>query len=121
MSGTRKVLLVDNNQLFLRHVRRFLNRIEDVVVVEATTSPSEAIDIARRDSPDVCIIDITMPEMSGIDLIPKLKELLPSTRVIVLTSHDDPSYRAAARAANADAYVLKDRIGEDLIDAIHGG
>jgi DNA-binding NarL/FixJ family response regulator len=120
MSSRRRLLLVDDNPTFLRHAQRFLNQLDDLDIVDTTTNPDDVVDLVLRHQPDVCIVDISMPGMSGLDLIPRLRDAMETLRVVILTSHDEEPFRHAARNAGADAYVVKNRLTDDLPGAIRG-
>jgi two-component system, NarL family, response regulator NreC len=70
------------------------------------------------DGPDVAVIDLTMPGLSGVETLEHLHRKLPATRVLVLTMHDDPAYARVARAAGASGYVIKDSESSELLAAI---
>lgn len=120
MTVVRRVLLVDDNRIFLRHATRFLSRQQDVVVEAVATTPSEALTAARKHRPDVIVTDISMPEMDGITLLPRLRDALPAARLVVLTMHDEQDYRRAALEAGANAFVRKTDLVDRLLPAIRG-
>lgn len=76
------------------------------------------LEAASRMKPDVCVIDISMPSLSGIEAAIQLKELGSKAKVVFLTVHEDPDYLRAALAAGASAYVVKARMASDLCFAI---
>ena len=120
MFDSIRVLLVDDSQTFLRHTSRFLERQAGIAVIGMTTSPEDSIHLAAELRPDVVVTDLSMPGMSGIELIPQLRELLPDARLVVLTWNDLNHYRAAALDAGADDYVRKDNVVDALPIAIRG-
>jgi DNA-binding NarL/FixJ family response regulator len=118
----RSVLLVDDNPTFLRILTRFLadQREEDLRVVGAVVGGREAMAQAERLQPEVILLDLEMPDVSGLDLLPRLRATVPNTRLVALTLMDPDNYKAAALAAGADAFVSKASLEHDLLPAIHG-
>jgi CheY-like chemotaxis protein len=119
---SRSVLLVDDNPTFLRILTRFLagQREEDVRVVGAVVGGREAVAQAERLQPDVILLDLEMPDVPGLDLLPRLRATLPKARLIALTLMDPGSFQAKALAAGADAFVSKASLEYDLFPAIQG-
>jgi two-component system, NarL family, response regulator len=119
---SRSVLLVDDNPTFLRILTRFLagQREEDVRVVGAVVGGREAVAQAERLQPDVILLDLEMPDVPGLDLLPRLRATVPDARLIALTLLDPASVQAAALAAGADAFVSKTSLEYDLLPAIQG-
>lgn len=101
------ILLVDDHAEFRRVVREFLNRLPNVNVVGEAEDGIEALREVERLRPDLVLMDITMPGMNGLDATRRIKESLPGTRVIVLSSHSGDVYRRAADDSHADGYIEK--------------
>lgn len=118
MSHPRRVLLIDDNRTFLKHARRFLSKFDGIKVVGGLVDPTRALTVARVLAPDVFVIDLTMPGISGLELVPQLRQTCPLARIIILSSHDEAEYRDAALKAGAHAFVQKSRMAEDLPRAI---
>lgn len=112
------VLLVDDNENFLRAEQRFLVHSKQVEVLGQATSGEEAIRAVQHSQPAIVLLDIAMPEVTGIELIPLLKAALPSIGIIALTIMDTESYREAALTAGADAFVSKSALFTDLLPTI---
>jgi DNA-binding NarL/FixJ family response regulator len=112
------VLLVDDNPRFLRIATRFLQEHDDVVVVGAAGGGEEALTLAQELQPDIVLIDLAMPGLSGLETIPRLQAMLPKVGIIALTVLDTDSYRQAALAAGADDFVPKPGLNTDLLPAI---
>jgi two-component system nitrate/nitrite response regulator NarL len=104
--GLMKVLLVDDSPYFLKAATRFLSEI-DAVVVATARSGADAVQAVMRDRPDLVLIDINMPGMSGLAAVRRLKAVEPDLRVIVVSLNESPDFRAAAKAAGADGYIAK--------------
>ncbi|MFB0536671.1 MAG: response regulator transcription factor [Anaerolineae bacterium] len=112
------VLLVDDNPSFLRIAIRFLQEHDDVAVVGAAGGGEEALALAQDLQPDIVLIDLAMPGLSGLGTIPRLRAVLPEAGIIALTVLDTTSYWQAALAAGANDFVPKTRLNTDLLPAI---
>jgi len=99
------VYLLDDDPSVLKSTRRLLDSAG--WKVEAFTDPIIFLDQAAMHCPDVAVIDILMPQMSGLEVQTRLRRVSPSTRVIVLTAKDDPSVRRVAMDRGASAFFLK--------------
>lgn len=91
---------------------------EQFDIVATARSGESAIEAATRLNPDLVVLDISMPGMSGLEAASRLRESGSKAKVIFLTVHDDPDYVEAAFAAGGLGYVLKSRLGTDLLPAI---
>jgi len=87
-------------------------------VVAGTFEDEKAVRRAHEMRPDVAVIDLTMPGLSGVETLERLHHELPATRLLVLTMHDDPAYARVARAAGASGHVIKDSESSELLAAI---
>ena len=112
------VLLVDDNPAFLRIVTRFLQEHDDILIVGAADGGEEALALARDLQPDIVVIDLAMPGLSGLETIPRLRAVLPEVGIIALTVLDINSYWQAALAAGANDFVPKARLNTELLPAI---
>jgi two-component system, LuxR family, response regulator FixJ len=99
------VYLLDDDSSVLKSTCRLLDSAG--WKVEVFTDPVAFLEHAAMHSPDVAVIDILMPEMSGLEVQTRLRRVSPSTRVIVLTAKDDPSVRQKAISAGASAFFIK--------------
>ena len=102
---TVAVCLLDDDASVLRATSRLLDSAG--WKVEVFTDPNTFLEHAAAHCPDLAIIDILMPEMSGLEVQTHLRRISPSTRVIVLTGRDDPSVRRMAMNAGASAFFIK--------------
>jgi DNA-binding NarL/FixJ family response regulator len=116
--GNVSILLVDDNPIFLHCAKRFLQKQQDVIVVGTVSGGKWAIDLARNLEPDVALIDLSMSDLPGLELIPKLRAQLPRLGIIALTLFDTDDYRQAALAAGADSFISKNTMNTDLMPAI---
>jgi len=117
---TCRVVLVDDQVLFVQSLSDVLQyRASDISVVAIGNTGQEAIDLAIRFRPDIMLLDVRMPEMSGVEAVRIIHENDPKIRVVMLTTYDDDEYVARAMENGAIGYLLKDMPPEDLINAIH--
>jgi DNA-binding NarL/FixJ family response regulator len=111
------VLLADDHAIVRRGLRSLLEDSGHPVVAEAADG-LDAIRLCEEHRPDLLIVDVGMPKLSGIEVTARAQKLEPPPAVIVLSMHDDESYILRALAAGARAYLLKDATDEDLFPAI---
>ena len=114
------VLLVDDNPLFLRILGLFLSEHgeDDVRVVGSVAGGRGAVAQAERLQHEVVLVDLKMPDCSGLDFLPQLRKTLPDAILIALTLMDPDEYREDTLAAGANAFVSKVSLERDLIPAI---
>jgi len=112
------VVLVDDHAVVRSGLRLLLDAEEDIEVVGEAGNAKDAIFRARALKPDVILLDVVMPGESGIEVLPKLLQEAPNTKVLVLSMQDDPSYVREAFAAGALGYVLKEAADEEVVSAV---
>jgi len=112
------VLLVDDHEAFLRVATEFLQRHDDLTVVGVARGGEEALAQAQNLKPEVVLIDLHMPGLSGLETIPLLRAMLPEVSIIALTLLDPKVFRQAALAAGADDFVPKANLSTELLPAI---
>ncbi len=112
------VLLVDDNATFRQIAARFLQAFDDVTVVGTAAGGAEALTQAQALRPQVILLDLLMPDVPGLEAIPRLRAALPDVGIIALTLHDADGYRRAALAAGADDFVTKADMSAHLLPAI---
>lgn len=113
-----RLLLVDDHEVVRTGLRSFLESQEGFQVIAEAGSGADAISQALRECPDVVVMDITMPEMDGLEATRKLKEACPQAHVLALTVHADKEYLFEMMAAGASGYLTKQSAAEDLVSAI---
>jgi len=111
-----RIVLADDQIELLQTVALLL--VEDFDVVGAIDNGTAAVELSARLCPDVVVMDICMPTMSGIDAALRLREIGCAARIVFLTVHNDPDFVEAAFSAGASGYVLKQFLATDLIPAI---
>lgn len=113
-----RLLLVDDHAVVRSGLRMLLSAESDVEVVGEASTAQEAIDEAQAISPDVILMDIGLPDMSGIEATREIKKRLPKVSVVALTIHEDEEYFFKMLEAGASAYVPKRAAPEELLTAI---
>ncbi|HEY8112961.1 MAG TPA: response regulator transcription factor [Actinomycetes bacterium] len=112
-----RILLADDHALVRRGVRLILDGEPDLTVVAEAADGAEAIDKARTDQPDLAILDIGMPRLTGLQAARELSRVLPELRILILTMYDNEQYFFEALKAGASGYVLKSVADRDLVEA----
>ena len=112
------VLVVDDNGPVRKSVRDLIETADDIKIVATATNGIEAVEQARSCRPDVAVMDISMPLMDGIEATEHIRECCSLTRMIMLSSLDDPDHIQRALEVGAKGYVLKDRAANDLLKGI---
>jgi len=111
-------MLVDDHDIVRTGLKSFLDTQEGLHVVAEASSGGEAIELAQEIQPDVVVMDITMPEMDGLEATRRLKDLEPECYVLALTVHEDKQYLFEMLSAGASGYVTKQVAAEELVTAI---
>ena len=113
-----RVILADDHPTVRAGIRQFLERDPEIQVLAEANDGEEALALIARHRPDVAILDLQMPRLSGLDVIRRLRTELPQVRALVLTAYDDDPYIFAALRAGAKGYLLKTADPEELIRGI---
>lgn len=109
------ILIVEDHEAVRASLRNLLiASFADVQFLEATTA-EEAVTLVRSHRPEIVLMDIGLPEMSGIEATRQIKTEVPKTKVVVMTIHEAPHYRADADAVGADGFLLKKEIPSKLV------
>ena len=118
MSNIR-LMLVDDHQVIRTGLKSFLQTQPDFEVVAEASNGQEAIMLALETRPDIIIMDISMPEMDGLEATRQLKEKWPQVTVLALTVHEDKFYFMKMLEAGASGYLTKQAASDELVQAIH--
>jgi two-component system response regulator DevR len=113
-----RVMLVDDHEVVREGLRTLIGRHKEMVVVGEAGTTAEAIETAARAKPDVIVMDIRLPDGSGVEACRTIREARPETKVIMLTSYADDEALFASIVAGAAGYLLKQTRGQAVIDAI---
>jgi DNA-binding NarL/FixJ family response regulator len=113
-----RILLGDDHTVMRRGLRLLLESQAEFTVVAEAADGRQAVEQSELTKPDVVVLDITMPNLSGIEAAQRIASLLPHTAIIFLSMHSDEGYVLRALKAGAKGYLLKDSAEGDLIEAI---
>ena len=119
MSGSVRILLADDHGIVRQGLRSVLGRDPTFEIVGEASNGREAVLLADSLNPNIVIIDIVMPELSGIDATAQIVKRNATVCVIVLSMHSDETYLLRALNAGAKGYLLKDAAEVDLVRAVH--
>jgi DNA-binding NarL/FixJ family response regulator len=114
-----RLMLVDDHEVIRVGLKTFLQTQADFVVVAEAGNGAEAVDRAMESHPDVILMDITMPEIDGMEATRRLRVLCPECLILALTVHDDKQYLMQMLAAGASGYITKQAAADELVEAIH--
>ena len=117
MADALRVALCDDHAIVRGGLRRILEE-QGIVVVGEAGSAAEAEELARGTMPDVFVMDLGLPDVSGIEATARVRRASPGTAVLVLTVHDDVAYLRRAFEAGATGYLVKDAADVDLVAAV---
>lgn len=118
-SRTIRILIVDHHEMFVESLGRMLRDFEDLDVVGSARSRETAVDMARRLRPSVATVDAWLPDGSGLDAASEIKQVSPSTQIVVLTEAIDVRMAAAAIKAGCLGFLTKNNGIRDLLSALH--
>jgi two-component system invasion response regulator UvrY len=119
-----KIMLVDDHDLVRGGIKRMLDDVEDISVIAEAGSGETAIELARRTSPDVVLMDVSMPGIGGLEATRRITHSLPDTKVIAVTVYDDNPFPTCLIDAGASGYITKGSNIDEItnaIRAVHGG
>jgi DNA-binding NarL/FixJ family response regulator len=112
------ILIADDHGIVRSGVKMLIDRQEGMRVVAEAEDGVEAVEQAQRERPDVAVLDVAMPRMTGLQAAREIKAHCPDTSVLLLSMHDDERYLYEALKAGASGYVLKRQADAELIEAI---
>jgi len=118
MQRKTRIMLADDHALVRKGFKLILNQEPDLEVIAEAGDGREAVRLALELLPDVIILDISMPEINGVEATRRISESCPECHVLILSMHKDPVYVRESLRAGARGYLLKDSIDEDLLRAI---
>ena len=114
-----KILIADDHGIVRAGIKLLLERQTGMQVVAEAEDGVEAVAMALRTRPDLCILDVGMPRMTGLQAAREIRAQMPGARVLMLSMHDDERYLFEALKAGASGYVLKREADQDLVGAVH--
>ncbi|OGP91993.1 MAG: hypothetical protein A2156_16245 [Deltaproteobacteria bacterium RBG_16_48_10] len=113
-----RLVLADDHGLFREGLRRILEESPDLKVVGEASDGRELLDLLKGLTPDLILLDISMPNVRGIDAIPEIKKIRPSAKILILTTFSEKAFVYESIAMGANGYFLKRDAGPDLYSAI---
>jgi DNA-binding NarL/FixJ family response regulator len=118
MGDKIRVVLADDHALVRQGIRQFLEIADDIEVVAEASDGNKALQLVEELRPDVALLDIQMPGLSGVEATRQIKARFPEVRVLILTAYQDDPYVFALLQAGADGYLLKTLEVDDLLRAV---
>lgn len=118
MGETIRILIADDHAVVREGLRTLITHTPGMELVGEAANGLEAVSLGEAFQPDVVLLDMVMPRLNGLEAIPKLKQVTPQVRILVLTSFDDDERVFAAVKAGALGYLLKDSSPQELLQAI---
>lgn len=116
---TLRVLVVDDHPAFRRALSSALRMVKGIEVAGEAGGGREATDRARKDEPDLVLMDLSMPDFDGIEAMRRIHEDRPGLPVVILTAHADPGVEKEAREAGASGFLAKGTALEDIVIVLH--
>ncbi len=113
-----RILIADDHAVVREGTRTLLEREPDMEVVGEAADGEEALRLLNKLKPDVAILDISMPKLSGIEVTRQIKPQLPTLAILILTAYDNDEYVFALLEAGAAGYLLKDVPSREVVDAV---
>ncbi len=116
--GPVRIVLAEDHSLVREGTRHILEQHPDLTVVGEAEDGQEALALVERLQPDVAILDIQLPKLSGIEIVRRMKGSSPNTKALMLTAYDDDDYVLALMEAGATGYLLKTSRASELVEAV---
>ena len=113
-----KILIADDHGIVRSGLRLLLDRQPDMEVIAEAQDGVEAVELALAQRPDLCVLDVAMPRLTGLQAAREIKAQAPEVSVLILSMHDDERYVFDALKAGASGYVLKREVDQALLNAI---
>lgn len=114
----KKVVIAEDHKLFREGLKSMLSRRDDLEVVSEAPDGLEALKLIKHHQPDLLLVDLSMPRLSGISVIKDVKSQYPAVKILALTIHESDQYVLEAFKAGADGYCIKDASRNELMVAI---
>lgn len=118
MNSSIKVLIVDDHQMFREGVRKRLEQEDNICVVGEAGTAEEAMSQVEQTKPNIVILDIRMPGLSGIEIARRMRRQWPDLKILMLSSYDFDQYVSAAARIGIQGYLVKDAPQDELVKAI---
>jgi len=112
------IVVADDHVMFRQGLKLIINQLEDVAIVGEVGDGLELLELLRKSSPDLIIMDISMPNLRGLEATREVKRLYPRVKVLILTMHKKKEFIRQALLDNADGILLKEEPGSELLRAV---
>ena len=112
------ILIADDHTLFRQGLKSLLEKYADIKVIGEAANSQHTIEQVRKLKPDLVLLDISMPGLSGLDIIPRIRKINPPTKVLILSMYENEEYLYRGLRAGACGYVLKKVAASDLLSSI---
>ena len=119
MDSFIKVLIVDDQQMFREGIRQRLEQEANICIVGEAATAEEALLQVELSEPDIVILDIRLPDISGIEVARRMRRQWPDLKILMLSSYDFDQYVSAAARVGIQGYLVKDAPQDELVNAIH--
>ncbi len=121
MKSSTDVIIIEDNELLRDSLKEAINKSSSIRCESIFSSGEAALDIIEKEElvPDIILLDIGLPGMNGIEMIPELRKLTPSSKIIIITVHDDDENVFNAICAGASGYLLKDLSSDRIVASIN--
>jgi len=110
----KKIIIADDHQLVREGIKKLLSELSEYEIVAEAGNGQEALDLAQQYHPDIVLLDINMPVMTGLQCLEKLKQLLPETKVLILSMYSNEEHVLNALEMGASGYMVKDSTPDEL-------
>jgi DNA-binding NarL/FixJ family response regulator len=113
-----KIVLADDHNMLRQGIKKLIQESKDMVVVGEVNDGLELLDLLKKNTPNLVILDISMPNLRGIEAAQEIKMIYPEVKILILTMHKRKEYLSHAISAGADGYLLKEDTDAELFSAI---
>lgn len=117
--SVKRLVLIDDHPIMRHGLAQLIRAEEGLDVIGEAGSAREGLEVIGRLKPDLAVIDLTLPDKNGLELVKDIRALHPSTQCIVLSMHDETLYGERSLRAGARGYVMKEEAADHLVTAIH--
>ena len=118
MNYNYNIVIIDDHKILVSGLRLLIETQNDLHVVGEANNGASAVKIVQEKKPDVILLDISLPDISGLDLITKLKNVSPDSKILILTMHDNQCFLQIGFDNGANGFLVKKAVDDDLIYAI---
>jgi DNA-binding NarL/FixJ family response regulator len=113
-----KIIIADDHALIREGLAKVVKRTNDIKIIDEVSNGLELMDVLNKELPDILILDITMPEKSGLDALKDIKEIYPELPVLILSMHPEDRFAIRALKSGAAGYLTKASMSDELLKAI---